>query len=64
MSEVGKPWEGQVVNGEFPLLRYLGQSNSGTVFLTQRKLEPRRAAIELIPASAVDAGIQLSHDPL
>ncbi len=61
MSEVGKPWEGQVINGEFPLLRYLGQSDHSTVFLTQRKEEPRKAAIKLIPATAVDAGIQLSR---
>ncbi len=61
MSEVRKPWEGQVVNGEFPLLRYLGQSDHSTVFLTQRKEEPQKAAIKLIPATAVDAGIQLSR---
>ncbi len=61
MSEVGKPWEGQVVNGEFPLLRYLGRSDHSTVFLTQRKEEPRRAAIKLVPATAVDPGIQLSR---
>lgn len=61
MSEVGKPWEGQVINGEFPLLRYLGQSDHSTVFLTQRKQEPQKAAIKLIPATAVDAGLHLSR---
>jgi TonB family protein len=61
MSEVGKPWQGQVVNGEFPLLRYLGRSDHSTGFLTQRKEEPRSAAIKLIPATAVDAGTQLSR---
>ncbi len=64
MSEIGKRWEGQVVNGEFPLLRYLGNSEHSAVFLTERKQEPTREpkklAIKLIPSAGVDAEAQLS----
>jgi TonB family protein len=52
MSQDWKQWEGQVVNGKFPLLRYLGGSEYSAVFLTefhQNEL-PQRAAIKLIPA--------------
>jgi TonB family protein len=65
MSEMGKRWEGQIVNGEFPLLRYLGTFEHSSVFLTERKQEPTREstklairtklAIKLIPALGVDA---------
>jgi TonB family protein len=62
MNEVGKQWEGQIVNGEFPLQRYLGASNRSAVFLTElggRK--SRRAAIKLIPADWEGAEIQLAR---
>ena len=63
MSEMGKRWEGRVVNGEFPLLRYLGNSEHSSVFLTERKQEPTREpkklAIKLTPQGA-DSEAQLS----
>jgi TonB family protein len=44
-------WEGQIVDGKFPLLRYLGGTEQTAVFLTERpEGEPRRTAIKLIPA--------------
>ena len=61
MSEAGKHLEGQVIDGKFPLLRYLGASDHSVVFLTERKLEPQRAAIKLIPAKAGDVGTQISN---
>ncbi len=57
---MGKRWEGQVVNGEFPLLRYLGNSEHSAVFLTERKQEPKKLAIKLVPAKGVDPEAQLS----
>ncbi len=60
MSNAGKSWEGQVVDGKFPLLRCLGESGRSAVFLTEQKVEPRRAAIKLIPATASDAEMQIS----
>ena len=53
MSHDWKQWEGQVVEGKYSLLRYLGGSEYSAVFLTEfRQNEgPQRAAIKLIPAS-------------
>ena len=49
MSQTWKRWEGQVVNGEFPLLRFLGGSNHSAVFLTERRAgAPSKAAIKLV----------------
>jgi TonB family protein len=62
MNEVGKQWEGQIVNGEFPLQRYLGASNHSAVFLTELGgTKSRRAAIKLIPADSEGAEIQLAR---
>jgi TonB family protein len=62
MNEVGKQWEGQMVNGEFPLQRYLGASNRSAVFLTELGgMKSRRAAIKLIPADWEGAEIQLAR---
>ncbi|PYX60706.1 MAG: hypothetical protein DMG76_01875 [Acidobacteria bacterium] len=62
MNEVGKQWEGQIVNGEFLLQRYLGASNRSVVFLTELGgMKSRRAAIKLIPADWEGAEIQLAR---
>jgi len=51
MSESWKRWEGQVVNGALPLVRYLGGSDHSAVFLTERVGgSPQKAAIKLIAA--------------
>jgi len=61
MSETWKRWEGQVVNGALPLLRYLGGSDHSAVFLTERVGgAPQKAVIKIIPASA-GAEDQLLH---
>ncbi len=63
MPETWKQWEGQVVNGEFPLLQYLGGSEHSAVFLTERHEGDRalRAAIKLIPAAEENYELQLSR---
>ena len=62
MTRDWKQWEGQVVNGTFPLRQYLGGSEHSAVFLTERRgREPQRAAIKLIPADPGTAGVQLSR---
>lgn len=44
-------WEGQIIDGRFPLLKYLGGTQHSAVFLTERpEGEPRRTAIKLLPA--------------
>src|SRR5262249_49850331 len=56
MSETWKRWEGQTVNGEFPLLRYAGGSRHSAVFLTKGKPGmPEFAAIKLIAADPANA---------
>ncbi|MGC1435094.1 MAG: protein kinase [Terriglobales bacterium] len=61
MPEAWKKWEGQVVNEEFPLLRYLGGSERSAVFLTKRTdREPEDMAIKLILANAENPELQVS----
>lgn len=62
MTKPSKQWEGQVVNGKFPLCQYLGGSEGSAVFLTEygeRKLQ--QAAIKLIPADSQNAKLQFSQ---
>src|SRR5712692_3785110 len=60
MTDAWKQWEGQAVNGEFQLLRYLGGCEPGAVFQTERREpDPQRAAIKLIPADPQNAELQL-----
>ena len=62
MTRDWKQWEGQIVNGTFPLRQYLGGSEHSAVFLTERRgREPQRAAIKLVPADPATAGVQLSR---
>jgi len=61
MPEAWKKWEGQVVNDEFALLRYLGGSEHSAVFLTKRAdREPQEVAIKLIRANTENPELQLS----
>lgn len=60
MTVVWEQWEGRVVNGEFHLRQYLGGSDHGAVFLTERaEPGPQKAAIKLIPADPATAELQL-----
>jgi serine/threonine protein kinase len=52
-------WEGQVVNGVFPLRRLLGRSNHSAVFLTEAPGLSADASIKLVPADAVSGEAQL-----
>ena len=62
MTEPPKQWEGQVVNGKFPLRQYLGGSERSAVFLTEYgERELQQAAIKLIPADSQNAKLQLSR---
>ena len=59
MSESWKQWEGQVVEGKFPLQRYLGGSEHSSVFLTERGAPPQKAAIKFVQVAEPDAELQL-----
>ena len=49
-------WESQVVNGVYPLRRFLGGSNHSAVFLTEYKAERiANAAIKFVPADTLQA---------
>ena len=62
MSEAWKRWEGQVVDGVFPLVRYLGGSDHSAVFLTVRSAAaPQKFAIKLIPGDSPEAETQLGR---
>jgi TonB family protein len=58
MTEAWKRWQGQTVNGEFPLGEYVGGSAHGAVFLTEYDHQP--AAIRLISANSPDKDRQLA----
>ncbi len=52
-----KQWEGQLVDGKFPLHQYLGSSEHDVVFLSEHA--GQRAAVKLIPAEYVDVDKRL-----
>lgn len=53
MKQEWKQWEGRVLSGRFPLRQFLGASDHGAVFLTER--EGGKAAIKLVVANGADA---------
>jgi serine/threonine protein kinase len=60
--ETWKQWEGQVVDGAFPLHQYLGGDENSAVFLTEQGgQKDRRAAVKLVPARPEHAEVQLSR---
>jgi serine/threonine protein kinase len=61
-TEIWSKWESQIVNGVFPLRRFLGRSNHSVVFLTEyRARNLPNAAIKIIPAVPALADAQLSR---
>ncbi len=55
-------WESQVINGVFPLRRFLGRSNHSVVFLTEYGAQNLpTAAIKIVPADPLEEDAQLSH---
>jgi TonB family protein len=61
MAKMGTDGVGRVIDGRFPLLQLLGDSESGGVFLTELQGNgSQKAAIKLIPADAVDAEPQFA----
>jgi TonB family protein len=62
MTEVWTKWEGQVINGAFPLVRVLSTSDHSAVFLTDYKAQNLpSAALKLIPVIPTQAQTQLAH---
>jgi TonB family protein len=62
MTEIWTKWEGQVINGAFPLRRFLSASDHSAVFLTEYKAQNLpNAALKLVPAIRALTEIQLAH---
>jgi TonB family protein len=62
MTEVWTKWEGQTIDGVFPLRRFLSASDHSAVFLTEYKAQNLpNAALKLVPAIPALAQAQLSH---
>jgi TonB family protein len=58
-SELWTRWQGQVINGVYPLGRYLGCSDHSGVFLTKHAARPADVAIKLVPTNRSLAESQL-----
>ncbi len=57
LTDVGKKWEGRVVDGKFPLRQWLGGSERSAVFVTERSGSgSQKAAIKLIPTDFFSDG--------
>lgn len=57
-----KEWERRIVNGVYPLRRFLGRSNHSVVFLTECKAQNvAQAAIKILPANPALTDAQLAH---
>ena len=57
-AAISREWVGRLADGRFPLLQWLGGSQSTGVFLTElmdRRDQPQKAVIKLVPAEAEDA---------
>src|ERR1700722_8088238 len=62
MAGIWTKWEGDAVNGAFPLRRFLGGSDHSGVFLTEHTAKNYpNAAIKLVPADAGTSEAQLSQ---
>jgi TonB family protein len=62
MTEVWPQWQGEVINGVYPLRRLLNGSDHSAVFLTECKAQDiPNAAIKFVPAERVLSEVQLSH---
>jgi TonB family protein len=58
--EFGRQWQGQIVDGRFPLDQYLGGSDDKAVFLTRISGGATKAAIKLVRAAACNPDAQLA----
>jgi TonB family protein len=61
ISLISRTWPGRVIDGKFPLLKWLGSSASSGVFLCEVEGHaPRKFALKLISADTLDAEIQMT----
>jgi hypothetical protein len=61
-EEWTQEWERRIVNGVYPLRRFLGRSNHSVVFLTECEAQNlTHAAIKILPANPALMEAQLAH---
>lgn len=59
-NEVWTQWEGRVINGAFPLRRFLGGSSHSGVFVTEQRTDGLpELAIKFVPADTIQAEAKL-----
>ena len=62
MTKTCREWEGQVIDNQFHLLRYLASSEDSAVFLTNYGApKHQNAAIKLVQEDLASAAFQLSR---
>lgn len=62
MTEDWTKWESLVINGAYPLRRFLARSDHSVVFLTENTINtPSKAAIKLIPEDPASSQAQLAY---
>jgi len=61
MSEFWRQWENQVIDGRFPLRRFLGESSHSAVFLTEYEAQGVDSAIKFIRDEPSLADMQLDR---
>jgi TonB family protein len=60
-TELGKTWEGRLIDGKYPLQKWIGGSDHSAVFVTGANGMPaQRLAIKLIDTANLDVNVQLS----
>ncbi len=61
MTDAWKQWEGELVDGRFQLLQFLGGSDHSAVFLADSKQPSRKVALKFVDANPATAQLQLSR---
>ena len=61
MKDAWKQWEGEVVDGRFRLLQFLGGSDHSAVFLAEYGQPSQKVALKFVDASPSTSQLQLSR---
>jgi len=61
MTDAWKQWEGEVIDGRFRLLQFLGGSDHSAVFLAEAGAPAQKVALKFVDANPATAQLQLSR---
>lgn len=59
MADAWRQWEGEVVDGRYHLIKFLGGSDHSAVFVTQFGEPARKAALKFVESNSATAQLQL-----